>query len=314
MSWRNPDEAQGHFDFDTYARAVLEARDAVAAIAGQETVHLNAACSGGIITAGAVGTAGGERGSRGGREPDVARLRARQRALGDGVRVHQPRAGRGGGRRVGAQGLRRRAGAGGRVRVAAAERPGVGLRRSTTTCSARRRRRSTSSTGTRTPSGSRRGCTATSCCCRWRTRWRGPARWRSSGRRSTSARSTSTATSSPASTTTSSRGRTPTAAPRCWAARTRFVLSTSGHIQALINPPSEKSRASYRVAEDRPAEAQAFLEQTPTERGSWWPDYVAVAARALRRAQARAGQARRPQAQGAGQGARQLRPRELRRA
>ncbi len=55
MSWRNPDEAQGHFDFDTYARAVLEARDAVAAIAGQETVHLNAACSGGIITAGLLG-------------------------------------------------------------------------------------------------------------------------------------------------------------------------------------------------------------------------------------------------------------------
>src|SRR6185312_978073 len=27
----------------------------------------------------------------------------------------------------------------------------------------------------------------------------------------------------------------------------RFVLSTSGHIQALVNPPSAESRASYRL-------------------------------------------------------------------
>jgi polyhydroxyalkanoate synthase subunit PhaC len=46
---------------------------------------------------------------------------------------------------------------------------------------------------------------------------------------------------------------------------TRFVLSTSGHIQALINPPGPDSRASYHVGEDRAAPA----------RGSWWPDYVA---------------------------------------
>ena len=32
ISWRNPDEAQGHFDLDTYADAVLEARQAVADI------------------------------------------------------------------------------------------------------------------------------------------------------------------------------------------------------------------------------------------------------------------------------------------
>ena len=38
ISWRNPDAAQGHFDLDTYARAVLEARDAVAEITGQTSV------------------------------------------------------------------------------------------------------------------------------------------------------------------------------------------------------------------------------------------------------------------------------------
>ncbi len=55
ISWRNPDAAQGHFDLDTYARAVLEARDAVAEITGQTSVNVNAACSGGIITACALG-------------------------------------------------------------------------------------------------------------------------------------------------------------------------------------------------------------------------------------------------------------------
>jgi polyhydroxyalkanoate synthase len=55
ISWRNPDVAEGHFDLDTYAQAVLEARDAVAEISGQTVVNVNAACSGGIIAACAVG-------------------------------------------------------------------------------------------------------------------------------------------------------------------------------------------------------------------------------------------------------------------
>ena len=55
ISWRNPEQAQGHFDLDTYASAVAEARDAVAAIASQPAVHLAAACSGGTITAGLLG-------------------------------------------------------------------------------------------------------------------------------------------------------------------------------------------------------------------------------------------------------------------
>ena len=55
ISWRNPDVEQGHFDLDTYAQAVLEARDAVAEITRQPAVNVNAACSGGIITACALG-------------------------------------------------------------------------------------------------------------------------------------------------------------------------------------------------------------------------------------------------------------------
>ena len=55
ISWRNPDQAQGHFDLDTYADAVAEARDAAASIAAHPQVNLAAACSGGIITAGLLG-------------------------------------------------------------------------------------------------------------------------------------------------------------------------------------------------------------------------------------------------------------------
>jgi polyhydroxyalkanoate synthase subunit PhaC len=55
ISWRNPEQEQGRFDLDTYAQAVAEARDAAASITAQSAVHLAAACSGGIITAGLLG-------------------------------------------------------------------------------------------------------------------------------------------------------------------------------------------------------------------------------------------------------------------
>jgi polyhydroxyalkanoate synthase len=57
----------------------------------------------------------------------------------------------------------------------------------------------------------------------------------------------------------------------------RFVLSSSGHIQALVNPPGREgaeSRASYHVGEDTRADAGDWLAHAAHERGSWWPDYV----------------------------------------
>jgi polyhydroxyalkanoate synthase len=56
----------------------------------------------------------------------------------------------------------------------------------------------------------------------------------------------------------------------------RFVLSTSGHIAALVNPPGN-AKATYRVAPtDRPnpTDPQAWLRDAVTEQGSWWPDFV----------------------------------------
>jgi len=57
--------------------------------------------------------------------------------------------------------------------------------------------------------------------------------------------------------------------------RSRFVLSTSGHIQALVNPPGPDSRSTYRVVDDAPEDPQAWLAQADMRQGSWWPDYVA---------------------------------------
>jgi len=55
---------------------------------------------------------------------------------------------------------------------------------------------------------------------------------------------------------------------------TRFVLSTSGHIAAMVNPPG-KDTASYQLAKETPADPQGWLRQAETCSGSWWPDYTA---------------------------------------
>jgi polyhydroxyalkanoate synthase subunit PhaC len=54
----------------------------------------------------------------------------------------------------------------------------------------------------------------------------------------------------------------------------RFILSTSGHIAALVNPPGNP-RASYQTNKDNPADAQQWLRSAETQQGSWWPDLVA---------------------------------------
>ncbi len=53
----------------------------------------------------------------------------------------------------------------------------------------------------------------------------------------------------------------------------RFVLSTSGHIAAMVNPPGN-DKASYQVAGQSPADPAQWLRRAETCRGSWWPDYT----------------------------------------
>ncbi|HEU4399328.1 MAG TPA: alpha/beta fold hydrolase, partial [Actinomycetota bacterium] len=54
----------------------------------------------------------------------------------------------------------------------------------------------------------------------------------------------------------------------------RFILSTSGHIAALVNPPGNP-KASYQTNKDNPADAQQWLKTAETQPGSWWPDMLA---------------------------------------
>jgi poly[(R)-3-hydroxyalkanoate] polymerase subunit PhaC len=55
--------------------------------------------------------------------------------------------------------------------------------------------------------------------------------------------------------------------------RSRFVLSTSGHIASMVNPPGNQ-KASFRTAPENPPEPADWLGQATIEHGSWWPDYL----------------------------------------
>jgi polyhydroxyalkanoate synthase subunit PhaC len=55
--------------------------------------------------------------------------------------------------------------------------------------------------------------------------------------------------------------------------RKRFVLSTSGHVAAMVNPPGNE-KARYQVAKDSPEDPQEWLRRAETCHGSWWPDYA----------------------------------------
>ncbi len=53
----------------------------------------------------------------------------------------------------------------------------------------------------------------------------------------------------------------------------RYVLSTSGHIQALVNPPGNP-KASYRTGSVDAEDTQEWLDSADKSSDSWWPDYT----------------------------------------
>ena len=53
----------------------------------------------------------------------------------------------------------------------------------------------------------------------------------------------------------------------------RFVLSTSGHIASMVNPPANP-KATFRLAPSNPPDHREWLAQAETVQGSWWPDYT----------------------------------------
>jgi len=52
---------------------------------------------------------------------------------------------------------------------------------------------------------------------------------------------------------------------------TRFVLSSSGHIAALVNPPGNP-KASFHTNEDQTSDAKVWLKGSQIHQGTWWTD------------------------------------------
>jgi polyhydroxyalkanoate synthase len=273
ISWRNPGQEHGHFDLDTYAEAVLEARTAAAAISRQKSVHLTAACSGGIISAGALGHLAAEGGLG-----DVASLTLLVCALdneraGDASALATREAAAAAVAESARKGyLDGQALAGvfawlrqndliwnyvvnnyllGRkppafdvlfwnqdtVRLAAGLHRDfirIALANSFTQAGATRVLGSPVDLGAvDVPSYVVAGLKDH--IVPWENAYR---------------------------------------SAHLLGGESRFVLSTSGHIQALVNPPAADSRSSYRCADERPRDPGAFFEGTETHGGSWWPDWV----------------------------------------
>jgi polyhydroxyalkanoate synthase len=53
----------------------------------------------------------------------------------------------------------------------------------------------------------------------------------------------------------------------------RFVLTSSGHIAGIVNPPDAKRR--YWTNDELPADPQEWLAGAGVEEGSWWQDWSA---------------------------------------
>jgi len=273
ISWRNPDDAQGHFDLDTYAEAVLEAHHAVADITRQSAVHLNAACSGGIITAGALGHLAAEQGMG-----DVASLTLLVCALDN------ERAGT-----VGALASREAAAAA----VAESARRGYLDGQALAGVFAWLRPNdlvwnyvvNNYLLGKKPPAFD-------------------VLYWNQDAVRLAAGLHRDFVRLALDNSLTRAGGLEVLGSPvdlqrveldsyivaglndhivpwqnayratQLLGGEKRFVLSTSGHIQALVNPPAPDSRSSYRAAGEHPADPQAFLDQSAKLPGSWWPDYV----------------------------------------
>ncbi|HEY1592387.1 MAG TPA: alpha/beta fold hydrolase [Solirubrobacteraceae bacterium] len=273
ISWRNPDEAQGHFDLDTYAQAVLDARAAVAEITGQESVHLNAACSGGIVTASLLAHLA-ETGSLSG----VASLTLMVCALDNA--------------RAGTQSalINREVAA---AAVAESARKGYLDGKALAGVFAWLRPNDLiwsyvinnyllgkkppafdilywNQDSVRLAAGLHRDFIRMAL---------DNSLTQAGG---VSVLGTPVELSKVDLDSYIVAGSNDHIVPWDNAYRStqllggdcRFVLSTSGHIQALINPPAPDSRSSYRVADENPPDAEAWMERAAKRQGSWWPDYV----------------------------------------
>ncbi|HEY3020612.1 MAG TPA: alpha/beta fold hydrolase [Solirubrobacteraceae bacterium] len=273
ISWRNPDAEQGHFDLDTYAAAVLEAREAVAEIARHPSAHVMAACSGGIISSGALGHLAAK-----GRLSEVASLTLLVCAL------DQAQAGT-----VSALASRELAAA------AVAESARKGYLDGQALAGVFAWLRPNDLIWNYWVSNYLLGRTPPAFDILY---WNQDTVRLAAGLHrdfikialdnlltragAVKVLGTGVDLHDVDVDTYFVAGLNDHIVPwenayrstLLFGGATRFVLSSSGHIQALINPPAPESRASHRVSDERPADEGEWLDQAATRRGSWWPDYV----------------------------------------
>jgi polyhydroxyalkanoate synthase subunit PhaC len=273
ISWRNPDEAQAQFDLDTYSDAVLEARQAVADISGQSAVHINAACSGGIITAGALGHLAGED-----RLGDVASLTLMVCALDN---EHAGTAGAFTSRETAAAAIAESARRGyldgqALAGVFAWLRPNDMVWNYVVNNYLLGRKPPAfdvlywNQDAVRLAAGLHRDFVRLAL---------DNSLARPGGLDVLGTPIDLQAVNVDSYIVAGLRDHivpweNAYGSTRLLGGDKRFVLSTSGHIQALVNPPAPDSRSSYRAADEHPGDAQAFLDQAAKLPGSWWPDYV----------------------------------------
>jgi polyhydroxyalkanoate synthase len=56
--------------------------------------------------------------------------------------------------------------------------------------------------------------------------------------------------------------------------KTRFVLSTSGHVAAVIHPPGNP-KSAYWIGDERVPEPDAWFAKATGHKGTWWEDWSA---------------------------------------
>jgi polyhydroxyalkanoate synthase subunit PhaC len=272
ISWRNPTDAQGHFDYDTYAAAILQARDVVSEVTEQPAVHINAACSGGIIGAGALAHLAAED-----RLADVASLTLLVCAL-DSAQAGTASA-------LASREL---------AAVAVADSARRGYLDGQALAGVFTWLRPNDMVWNYVVNNYLLGKEPPAFDVLY---WnQDTVRLAAGVHRDFVKIGLDNALARPGALITLGTpvdlsavtvdsyivaGLTDHIIPWENAYRstqllggdTRFVLSTSGHVQAMVNPPSADGRATYRIAGEHPAEPEAWLERTALEPGSWWSDY-----------------------------------------
>ena len=272
ISWRNPDVDQGHFDLDTYAAAVLEARGAVAAITGQPAVHVNGACSGGMIAAGALGHLAAED-----RLGEIATLTLMVVAL-DNERAGTAAAFAG--RDVAAAAVAESARRGyldGRALAGVFTwlRPNDLVWNYVVNNYLMGKAPPAfdvlywNQDGVRLAAGVHRDFIRIGL----ENAFAEPGALEVLG--------TPVDLGAVDLDSYVVAGLTDHIIPwenaysstQLLGGSARFVLATSGHIQTLVNPPAPDSRATYRLTDDPPPDPEGWARSAPTQPGSWWPDY-----------------------------------------